>query len=101
MKASQLRKTALKRQNKDKRKEVIRNYKKLKKSIKRSAENGLLSAKWTFYIWSASGEAMLTAARLLSFKHKDLIVKITPIKESSEDRFYDCDNVRVTVKWNN
>lgn len=30
MKASQLRKTALKRQNKDKRKQVIRNYKKLK-----------------------------------------------------------------------
>lgn len=101
MKASQLRKTALKRQNQDNKKAAISQYRKLKKTIKKAAKNGHLKIEWSFYFWSPTGKAMLTAARLLSFKHKDLIVNITPKKEDPEDSFYDCDNVRLSIKWNN
>ena len=99
MKAKELYKTSNKANKRKSRKIALREYRRLKKSLKRIAKRGQYYTRFNFSIWGQTGWEHLLAVRFFKIKHKDFNVKIAPEKHNVKDSFLDCDRVYVTIKF--
>jgi hypothetical protein len=100
MKASYLKNLSKKRRAKDTKKQAIKQYKSIKKALKKIAKRGGCKAEWHVNIHDSNGYEQLIAARLFSRKHKDFKVTIKGIDRYNDNSsFWDCDRARIFIKF--
>lgn len=100
MKASSLKKTSNRINNRASKKEAIQQYKRIKIQLKQLAKKGRYEGRWVISIWGNVGWETLVAFRFFARKHKDFRVVFTPHLDNENERFFDADKCTVQIKFN-
>lgn len=101
MNAQKLSQTAMEYNAKQFRKNVLAEYKAIKRSIKRQSKNGKRSINFKFVPTQYKGEELYTAVRFFSRRHKDFYTRIDIeyYEEKGWKELLYADAIYVFIEW--
>lgn len=86
--------------DKQRRKQILKHLKQIRKAIKERAKFGKMSDSWTFMRQTTNFYELYAAFRLFKLKYKELDVNIRRFYNDEDDDFFELDKIVINIKWN-